>query len=386
MIHKTTDRCVLSICDISPTRCGSFEEFLISLTEKLSEKNFRHVIVFRSAPDKNVEEALLEKGAQIKLFKRSKLSIYNFFHIYMLIQETKPNIVHFHFYPIYSLLNYLKFFSNILIVFTDHMGYRKKTSLIKKIARRSYYFANSKLYGKGIDKIVCVSNFVKNKYPNEYGIDPKKMCVIYNGINTDKFKEKPDTNTIEDKYGLKGLPVVTIIGLRKDKGPHYLIKAVPSIINEVPAVMFVFVGEGECRSYLEELLVKQEMGDHIILTGRLENLVPIYQLSSCVVIPSVWEEAFCFVAAEAMATETNIIAFDSGAIKEVVFDKSQLIPKDYASLSENIRRILKDNNEMNLELMRNHVIKNFSLTTCINNYISLYEHLLNSSISLHEFH
>ena len=148
---------------------------------------FKHIIVFREKPTEVVEDALVEKGAEIKLFKPSKFWIYNFFQISRIIKETKPDIVHFHFYPVYTLLNYLKLFYDVLIIYTDHMGYRKTNSSIKKIIRRSYYYTSSKLYEKGIDKIICVSNFVKDKYPNEYGIKPKKMCVIYNGINTNKF-------------------------------------------------------------------------------------------------------------------------------------------------------------------------------------------------------
>ena len=66
MYHENSNKCILSVCDISPTRCGSFEEFLISLTEKLSEKKFKHIIVFREKPTEVVEDALVEKGAEIK--------------------------------------------------------------------------------------------------------------------------------------------------------------------------------------------------------------------------------------------------------------------------------------------------------------------------------
>ena len=132
MLQKTTNKCVLSICDISPTRCGSFEEFLISLTEKLREKRLRHVIVFRDKPTKVVEEALLEKGAEIKIFKPSKFSIFNFFPLYQIIKEIKPEIVHFHFYPIYTVINYLSFLLKVKIIYTDHMGHRKANTFFKK--------------------------------------------------------------------------------------------------------------------------------------------------------------------------------------------------------------------------------------------------------------
>lgn len=385
MLHRI-NKCILSVCDISPAKLGSFEEFLITLTRELNENKFKHVIIFREEPIKIVKETLLELGAEIRLFKRSTSNIYNFIYLHRIIQETKPSIVHFHFYPVYTLLNYLKFFLDIEIIYTDHMGYKKTNKIWKKIARRSYYYINSKLYSKGINKIICVSNFVKSKYSEAYGIDPDKMCVIYNGINVNRFKKDLEINVVDSKDGVTHRPVVTTVGLRRDKGPHYLMRIAPSIIGDFPNVVFMFVGEGECKDYLKALAIREKITENVIFTGNLKDIKPIYELSSCVAILSDCEEAFCFVAAEAMATKTNIIAFDSGAIKEVVFDKSQLIPKNCYSLSENIRRILENNNELSLELMRKHVIKNFSLTTCVKNYVALYEHLLNSTISLDEFH
>lgn len=373
---QKTRLCVLSVCDIYPSRCGSFEEFLISFTEKLSEKKFKHVIVFREAPIKVVENALLEKGAEIKVFKPSKSNVYNFICLHGIIKEIKPDIVHFHFYPIYSLLNYLKFFSKIVIIYTDHMGYRSTNSFLKKMARRCYYYINFKVFDKGIDKIICVSNFVKSKYSKEYGINSKKLCVIYNGINIEKFNKSSNIMAIAEKYGIKDKLVVTIVGLRKDKGPQYLIKAAPSIIKDIPNVVFLFVGEGECKNYLEKTAIQQKITDNVIFTGKVHDIIAIYQLSSCVVIPSEWEEAFCFVAAEAMATETNVIAFDSGAIREVIFDRSQIVSKDYSTLSASIKKILNENNKYELGILRKHVINNFSLDKCVENYISLYQHLL----------
>ncbi|WIM44998.1 glycosyltransferase family 4 protein [Methanosarcina mazei] len=81
-------------------------------------------------------------------------------------------MVHFHFYPIYTVVNYLKLFFNIRIVYTDHMG-KKAKKFSKKLLRKIYYFTNSKLFSSGIDKIICVSNFVKSKYSREYGIDSR---------------------------------------------------------------------------------------------------------------------------------------------------------------------------------------------------------------------
>ena len=153
-------KCILSVCDISPFKFGSFEEFLVNLTKKLTEQDFNHVIVFRDFPIISVEKALLNVGATIEVIQPSKFNMVNLFRFYSLIKRVRPNIVHFHFYPIYTVVNYIKFIFDLKIVYTDHMGGRKAKTKSKKILRHVYYYLNFRLFDNGLDKIICVSNFV----------------------------------------------------------------------------------------------------------------------------------------------------------------------------------------------------------------------------------
>ncbi len=376
MESKKPMKCILSICNISPVKLGSFEEFIISLTEKLKEKGFRHVVVFRAEPIKIVRDLLIRSGAEIKVYNPSKSSISNFIPFYRIIKEVNPNIVNFHYYSTYTLVNYLSFLCDVKILYTDRMGFESANTQFKKILRKIFYFTSAKLYGRGIDRIICVSNFVKLKYKKEYGIDSTKMCVIYNGINTTRFKKTLDIEKIKQKYNTQNKFVITTVGLRKEKGPHFLIKAAPSILEKIPNVMFLIVGEGGYESYLRELVIKLNLEDKVTFTGNLTDISPIYDISNCVVIPSLCEEGFCFVLAEAMSKETMVVAFDSGAIKEVVYDRGQVLPKDIEYLSNRLIQILLNDNKFEEEKMRAHVLKNFTLDICTSNYLLLYECLL----------
>ncbi len=376
MIQKTTNKCILSICNISPTRRGSFEDFLISLSGNLQGENLKHVIVFREKPAKIVEEALIGNGAEIKIFKPSEISIYNIFPLYRLIKENKPEITHFHFYPVYTVINSLSLFSKTKILYTDHMGHSKKANtFFKKMSRRIYYYANSKLFDFGITNIVCVSNFVKDKYHKEYGIYSNKFSVIYNGISTKRFQRINNTGKIKEKYNIKDEFVVSCVGLTEEKGAHYLINAAPEIIKHFPKTKFILVGEGEFRSYLEKRINELDLGDYFIFSGKTDHIEEIYNISSCVVIPTLGDEAFCFVAAEAMSTETPVIAFDSGAIKEIVYNKSNVISISSKELSDKIIQCLKSDDNF-VKAAREYVVRSFSMEKNIFNYIDLYQKLL----------
>lgn len=368
-------KCILSICNISPTRFGSFEEFIVSLTAKLEENNFEHIIIFRDKPIKSVEDSLLNLGAKIEIIKPSKSNMHNFITFYKYIKKTKPDIVHFHFYPVYTVVNYLKIFFDIKIVYTDHMGGKEAKIFLKKLLRKIYYFTNSILFDIGIDKIICVSNFVKSKYSIEYGIHSKKLYTIYNGINVEKFQKNTNTEDIRRRFNLKDEFVITCVGLRRDKGPHCLIKAAPLILKEIPNTKFILVGEGQCKDRIESLIEKLDIKDKVMLVGNVPDLAEVYSTSSCVVIPSLFEEAFCFVAAEAMSIEAPIVAFDSGAIKEIIYKKESVVPRSSKLLSQKIIECFK-NGGISTKGSREYVCKNFSIYRNICTHVELYNELL----------
>ncbi|WP_292465050.1 glycosyltransferase family 4 protein [Methanolobus sp.] len=374
MSNSNNKKCLLSICDISSTRYGSFEEFLVLLTEKLSANNFQHIVVFRDRPIASVEEALLNHGAKIEVFKPFTSSILNFLSLYSLFKTIKPDIVHFHFYPIYSIVNYLYIFFDIKIVYTDHMGGKKSNNTFKRLIRRIYYYTNFMLFNAGIDRIICVSEFVKRKYAQEYGINNKKLVVIYNGVNVAKFCTKDNTVAIRKAYSLKSEPLIACIGLRRDKGPHYLIKAAPLILKKVPSAKFLFIGDGDCKKNLESMIETFNIKDRVIFMGKVLDLSDIYSISSVVVIPSIFEEAFCFVAAEAMACKSPVVAFDSGAIKDVLYDKNYIVSADYNLLASKVVECLKKGTD--IEAARNHVKSNFSLESNVVTHLEMYDSLL----------
>jgi glycosyltransferase involved in cell wall biosynthesis len=365
-------RKVLSICDISPSKLGSFEEFIIKLTLDLRLNGISHTIVFREYPTQIVSQKLKDAGASIEIMKPSKWSLFNLLPVCKLIKRTRPDIVHFHFYPIYSVLNYVKYLCNTKVILTDHMGGRNTENNIKKIIRRVYYYSSFLLFNNPIDKIICVSYFVQNKYNKEYGIKSNKFYVIYNGINTDKFMKK-EMSSLKYKYGINDEYVVTCIGLRRDKGPNYLLNASSLILKKLSNVKFLYIGEGECKELLMKKTKEYGISDKVIFAGKVPDLCSIYNISSVVAVPSTFEEAFCFVAAEAMASEIPVVAFDSGAIKEVLYDSNCIISKNPEQLATKIVECLEVNYDG--KVLRNHVLTNFLLNEKIKEHVELYFHL-----------
>ena len=376
-MRNKSNKSVLSICDIHPLRLGSFEEYLIELSHQLSLKGFKHVIVFRDDPIPSVLKFLLSNNdVEIRTFCPSKHSICNLIELYNLIQDIKPSIVHFHFYPPFSVLNFIKLFTSSKFIYTDHMGIKAPKRLSHKLLRKYYHYLNFILFSSLVDSIICVSDFVKFKYRSEYGIKSNKLTVIYNGINFNRFSEKVNPSLISNQYNLNDEVVVSCIaGLRKEKGVQCLIKASPLIVKAVQNVKFFIIGDGEYRKQLEELVLKLNIEDRFIFTGFNDSTEEFYSISSCIVIPSVVDEAFCFVAAEAIAAGSPVVAFDSGAIKEAFgnIKTIKIVPKNMESLAESIiDSLLNIPEKQILEEGSSIIKKEYSIQECVKKYINIY--------------
>ena len=376
---------VLSICYITPNKLGSFEEFIIALSKKLKEKGFSHVVIFTGEPLKGIYDRLLDEGAKIETINPSYSYLKDAFLFYKLIKKFNPSIVHFHYYQPYTIINYLAFFKDIKIIYSDRLSYKKPKNWFKKILRKIYYPTRAKIFGFGINKIICVSEYVKLKHIREYKVNPQKLIVIYNGINTNKYK-RIDTkdNKIINEFNIKSEDIIItcVAYLAKEKGIQYLIKAAPIIIENVPNVEFFIIGDGPYRKNFEALVKNYGLKNYFIFTGSRSDVENFYSITSCVVVPSIWEEAFCFVAAEAMSTEVPVVAFDSGGLREVMADgeTGYLVPKkDHLALAEKIIEIIKnrDTSKMMGRKGKERVIEKFSLEKCVDSYVRVYEEVLN---------
>ena len=73
------------------------------------------------------------------------------------------------------------------------------------------------------------------------------------------------------------------------------------------------------------------------------NLNKIMKRSSIIVIPSIWEEPFGLVAAEAMSYGTAIIASNVGGLPEIIGNNGILIKKINSKvISEKLNLLLSD--------------------------------------------
>jgi glycosyltransferase involved in cell wall biosynthesis len=369
---------VLSICDIHPLRLGSFEEYLIEMSRQLNINGFHHIIVFRKKPIPLVMDSFLSlENVDIHVLPSAKNKFIYYFKLYKFILKVNPYVVHFHFFPPFSFINYIKILTNAKLIYTDHMGLKPKKNAYMRQFRKVYYLIHFFLFSYPIDHIVCVSNFVKNKYTKDYGIRSNKLTVIHNGINFNRFSRYIDPKMLNEEYNFhpECIIISCIAGLRKDKGVQCFIMSAPLVLKSFPNAKFFIVGDGQYRRSLETIVDEMGLNDSFIFTGFESSTEKYYSASSCVVIPSLVDEAFCFVAAEAISAGCPVIAFNSGAINELFGDISSVhvIMKNSKDLSQATINLLSNRpTKKVLETNKNIILQKYSLEKSVNKHLMLY--------------
>jgi starch synthase len=178
------------------------------------------------------------------------------------------------------------------------------------------------------DAIVAVSAGMKRDVLAAYPtVDPEKIRVVYNGIDTELYRPDPGTDVIE-RLGIDlGRPSVVFVGrITRQKGLPYLMRACHDLPPEVQIVLLA--GAPDTKEIGEEVEglardLREARDEHGVIW--VQEMLPKHEViqvlthATIFVCPSIYEP-MGIVNLEAMACETAVVATATGGIPEVVAD------------------------------------------------------------------
>lgn len=193
------------------------------------------------------------------------------------------------------------------------------------------------------DGVIAVSHYVKETILKHVNIPSEKITVIYNGICVQQY---------QTEYRSKvELPVKLIyVGrLIPQKGVQMLLQAL-SLVKCKTDYRLQIVGDGSYRKKLEKLTDNLGLHDIVTFEGVRQDVAVYLQNADVFVHPAVWEEGFGITIVEAMSAALVCIAYQKGAIPEIIENEhSGFIIKecDTSALAEQLEktkaRLLEDN-------------------------------------------
>ena len=193
------------------------------------------------------------------------------------------------------------------------------------------------------DKIIAVSNFMKERIVKFYNVDESKIEVIHNAVlashEEKNIKEKSIKEIREYIKEEKNKKVVLYLGrVTLHKGPDYFLKAAKIVSDFHKDVIFILAGIGDLLPKMIDLACELGIGDKVVFTGYVkeEKLKDIYGLADVYVMPSV-SEPFGITALEAALNGTPVILTKNSGAKEVLRN-SMLV--DFWDVNEMANKIL----------------------------------------------
>jgi glycosyltransferase involved in cell wall biosynthesis len=197
---------------------------------------------------------------------------------------------------------------------------------------------------------VAVSDAVRRFMIRGRSIPPDKIRTIANGIDLATFQNVRADHIRRLRAELGLLDDIRIVGtvtrLREEKGNEYLIRAVPRILEEMPNVVILIVGEGPLRSHLQDLATGLGVGHAVRFLGFRSDVADLLGIFDVLAIPSL-TEGFPLSLVEGMAAGKGIVATAVGGMPEVGVDGETVVfvpPRKPKELAEGVLKLLNDSN------------------------------------------
>lgn len=215
----------------------------------------------------------------------------------------------------------------------------------------------------------------------EDGVPAKKVCVVYNGVDIDRFRNSKSNREwlFPESAGRK---LIVLVGnMNSDvKGHPVLISAAAEIVKRHPEAQFVLVGDGPRRRDYEAIVQTAGLKESFLFLGRRSDVPEILVSCDIAILPSL-AEGLPNAVLEYLAAGLPVIATGLGGNLEVVQDgvTGLLIPpNDSEALVRALGRLLEDPDfaATIARAGREHVQKEFSFERLVLDLDRLYSRLL----------
>lgn len=205
--------------------------------------------------------------------------------------------------------------------------------------------------------LVSISNSQRRPAP-----DLNYISTVYNGL---AMHEYPFSSTHKGYLLFVGR-------FCKEKSPHYAIEAAKRL--NLPLIMAAKLEEGAGKEYFDEF-IKPHLSDQIRWVGEVDEKArnELYRNALCFLHPVSWPEPFGLTLIEAMACGTPVVAFNKGAIPEVIkHGKTGFVVRNVEEMVHAVEQI----KTIDRYECRRHALSQFSVDRMVDNYELIYQALL----------
>lgn len=247
------------------------------------------------------------------------------------------------------------------------------------------------LYARA-QRVVVVSPAFRQHLKERRQVDPAKIAVIENGVETGVFRPIASSAGLKQSVGIKGKFVVGYIGtIGMAHGLDTLITAASELQLTAPEVVFLIVGEGAEKEKIRALAVSKGLNNIVFVDQQPRDQIPqfISACDACLVLlrkTDLFQTVIPSKMLEFMSCSRPVLVAVNGQARTIVEQANAGVfvePENASALVEAVRR-LQNNPEMREYLGHNgrrHILAHYSRRQTATAYISLLETVLGRSRS-----
>jgi glycosyltransferase involved in cell wall biosynthesis len=292
----------------------------------------------------NLTQALAERGYDIFLILYNQGDVAYPFGGKLLIIDSKIDSIFYKnkilkfLYRTYRLKKLkLQYKFDVVISFLENpdfqniltKGKEKVFISVRNFASKSYSKNKrfiSKLLYKRADKIIAVSEELKQDLIKNFFIEAQKIKVIYNPYDIEKINllaQEAIEGELKDIFNKKC--IINTGRLTMQKGQWHLIRAFSYVCNEFDDIELVFMGDGPLLNKLQRLAEELGVIDRVHFIGFQSNPYK-YMKNSCLYVLTSLYEGFPNALVEAMICGLPIISVNckSGPKEILVYSKDDI--------------------------------------------------------------
>ncbi|MGP3639774.1 glycosyltransferase family 4 protein [Lentilactobacillus hilgardii] len=242
------------------------------------EREGNQVYIFTTTDphvDKDTYERNIFRFSSIPFisFTDRRIAVRGLFQAYEIAKELNLDIVHTQ--TEFSMGMIGKFVAknlNIPCVHTYHTMYEDYLHYVAngKLLKPVHVKEGTLAFCYHLAGVITPSDRVLDKL-TEYGVKCQ-MRIIPTGIDVGMYAKSIDTD-IREKYQIsKDTPVMLSISrLAYEKNISEIVDLLPSIIEQVPKVILMIVGDGPAKEDLMKQVTQLGLSKHVIFTGEVSN-------------------------------------------------------------------------------------------------------------------
>jgi len=235
----------------------------------------------------------------------------------------KFDIIHGHDWHVVPALDEIKKARNKKIIWTCHSSqfgrdgnkfHNGTAESIRNLEWYGSYIANT---------VTTCTNTMKKEVQWLHRVPEEKMRVVHNGIHPQNYKNHVDVGKVKESLNIGVMdPTVLFIGrITHMKGPDILVESVPTVLKDYPNAKFIFVGDGDMKSYLEQRVNQLGVGNAVRFTGWVSDQRKKEELfkSADVLCDPSRNQPFGMIILESWASNKPVIAMHGTGSGELVW-------------------------------------------------------------------